>query len=150
MVGAVETDLIKKCTDAGIRMTDQRSLIIETLLSSDDHPDADQVYRRAVEKDRSISLPTVYRTLNLLDDAGIIKKINMNDGKARFESVREDHDHLIDADNGHIHEFYNQELKQMLNSIAEKMGYEILDHRIEIVGRKRGESNCDCIKIKVY
>lgn len=131
-------------------MTDQRSLIIETLLSSDDHPDADQVYRRAVEKDRSISLPTVYRTLNLLDDAGIIKKINMNDGKARFESVREDHDHLIDADNGHIHEFYNQELKQMLNSIAEKMGYEILDHRIEIVGRKRGESNCDCIKIKVY
>ncbi len=150
MVDAVETDLIKKCTDAGIRMTDQRSLIIETLLSSDDHPDADQVYRRAVEKDRSISLPTVYRTLNLLDDAGIIKKINMNDGKARFESVREDHDHLIDADNGHIHEFYNQELKQMLNSIAEKMGYEILDHRIEIVGRKRGESNCDCIKIKVY
>ena len=146
----METDLIKKCTDAGIRMTDQRSLIIETLLSSDDHPDADQVYRRAVEKDRSISLPTVYRTLNLLDDAGIIKKINMNDGKARFESVREDHDHLIDADNGHIHEFYNQELKQMLNSIAEKMGYEILDHRIEIVGRKRGESNCDCIKIKVY
>ena len=131
-------------------MTDQRSLIIETLLSSDDHPDADQVYRRAVEKDRSISLPTVYRTLNLLDDAGIIKKINMNDGKARFESVREDHDHLIDADNGHIQEFYNQELKQMLNSIAEKMGYEILDHRIEIVGRKRGESNCDCIKIKVY
>ena len=150
MVDAVETDLIKKCTDAGIRMTDQRSLIIETLLSSDDHPDADQVYRRAVEKDRSISLPTVYRMLNLLDDAGIIKKINMNDGKARFESVREDHDHLIDADNGHIHEFYNQELKQMLNSIAEKMGYEILDHRIEIVGRKRGESNCDCIKIKVY
>tara|TARA_B100001057_G_C22498097_1_gene812926 strand:- start:291 stop:743 length:453 start_codon:yes stop_codon:yes gene_type:complete len=150
LVDAVETDLIKKCTDAGIRMTDQRSLIIETLLSSDDHPDADQVYRRAVEKDRSISLPTVYRTLNLLDDAGIIKKINMNDGKARFESVREDHDHLIDADNGHIHEFYNQELKQMLNSIAEKMGYEILDHRIEIVGRKRGESNCDCIKIKVY
>ena len=150
MVDAVETDLIKKCTDAGIRMTDQRTLIIETLLSSDDHPDADQVYRRAVEKDRSISLPTVYRTLNLLDDAGIIKKINMNDGKARFESVREDHDHLIDADNGHIHEFYNQELKQMLNSIAEKMGYEILDHRIEIVGRKRGESNCDCIKIKVY
>lgn len=150
MVDAVETDLIKKCIDAGIRMTVQRSLIIETLLSSDDHPDADQVYRRAVEKDRSISLPTVYRTLNLLDDAGIIKKINMNDGKARFESVREDHDHLIDADNGHIHEFYNQELKQMLNSIAEKMGYEILDHRIEIVGRKRGESNCDCIKIKVY
>jgi Fur family ferric uptake transcriptional regulator len=131
-------------------MTAQRSLIIETLVGSDDHPDADQVYRRAVERDQSISLPTVYRTLNLLDDAGIIKKINMNDGKARFESVREDHDHLIDADNGHIHEFYNQELKKILGSIAENMGYEVIDHRIEIVGRKRGESNCDCIQIKVY
>jgi len=146
----VEIDLLKKCNDAGIRMTAQRSLIIETLVGSDDHPDADQVYRRAVERDQSISLPTVYRTLNLLDDAGIIKKINMNDGKARFESVREDHDHLIDADNGHIHEFYNQELKKILESIAENMGYEVIDHRIEIVGRKRGESNCDCIQIKVY
>jgi Fur family ferric uptake transcriptional regulator len=146
----VEIDLLKKCNDAGIRMTAQRSLIIETLIGSDDHPDADQVYRRAVERDEAISLPTVYRTLNLLDDAGIIKKINMNDGKARFESVREDHDHLIDADNGHIHEFYNQELKKILESIAENMGYEVIDHRIEIVGRKRGESNCDCIQIKVY
>jgi Fur family ferric uptake transcriptional regulator len=146
----VETDLLKKCNDAGIRMTAQRSLIIETLIGSDDHPDADQVYRRAVERDESISLPTVYRTLNLLDDAGIIKKINMNDGKARFESVRGDHDHLIDADNGHIHEFYNRELKKILESIAENMGYEVIDHRIEIVGRKRGESNCDCIQIKVY
>ena len=146
----METDLLKKCNDAGIRMTAQRSLIIETLVGSDDHPDADQVYRRAVERDQSISLPTVYRTLNLLDDAGIIKKINMNDGKARFESVRGDHDHLIDADNGHIHEFYNQELKKILESIAEKMGYEVIDHRIEIVGRKRGESHCDCIQIKVY
>ena len=146
----MEIDLLKKCNDAGIRMTAQRSLIIETLIGSDDHPDADQLYRRAVERDEAISLPTVYRTLNLLDDAGIIKKINMNDGKARFESVRGDHDHLIDADNGHIHEFYNQELKKMLESIAEKMGYEVIDHRIEIVGRKRGESNCDCIQIKVY
>ena len=146
----METDLLKKCNDAGIRMTAQRSLIIETLIGSDDHPDADQVYRRAVERDEAISLPTVYRTLNLLDDAGIIKKINMNDGKARFESVRGDHDHLIDADNGHIHEFYNQELKKILESIAENMGYEVIDHRIEIVGRKRGESNCDCIQIKVY
>ena len=146
----METDLLKKCNDAGIRMTAQRSLIIETLVGSDDHPDADQVYRRAVERDQSISLPTVYRTLNLLDDAGIIKKINMNDGKARLESVREEHDHLIDADNGHIDEFYNQELKKMLESIAEKMGYEVIDHKIEIVGRKRGESNCDCIQIKVY
>ena len=74
----METDLLKKCYDAGIRMTAQRSLIIETLIGSDDHPDADQVYRRAVERDQSISLPTVYRTLNLLDDAGIIKKINMS------------------------------------------------------------------------
>ena len=146
----METDLLKKCNDAGIRMTAQRSLIIETLVGSDDHPDADQVYRRAVERDESISLPTVYRTLYLLDDAGIIKKINMNDGKARFESVREEHDHLIDADNGHIHEFYNQELKKMLESIAEKMGYEVIDHKIEIVGRQRGDSNCDCIQIKVY
>ena len=146
----MEIDLLKKCNDAGIRMTAQRSLIIETLIGSDDHPDADQVYRRAVERDESISLPTVYRTLNLLDDAGIIKKINMNDGKARFESVRGDHDHLIDADNGHIHEFYNRDLKKILVSIAENMGYEVIDHRIEIVGRKRGESNCDCIQIKVY
>ena len=146
----VQAELLKKCTDAGIRMTAQRSLIIETLLESDDHPDADRVYRRAVERDQSISLPTVYRALNLFEGAGIIKKINMNDGKARFEPVRNDHDHLIDADNGHIHEFQNQELKQILDSIAKEMGYEVIEHRIEIVGRRSGESNCDCIQIKVY
>ena len=146
----MEAELLKKCTDAGIRITAQRALIIETLIVSDDHPDADLVYRRAVERDQSISLPTVYSPLNLLEDAGIIKKINMNDGKARFEPVRKDHDHLIDADNGHIHEFQNQELKKILDSIANEMGYEVIDHRIEIVGRKRGESNCDCIQIKVY
>ena len=146
----VQAELLKKCTDAGIRMTAQRSLIIETLLESDDHPDADRVYRRAVERDQSISLPTVYRALNLFEGAGIIKKINMNDGKARFEPVRNDHDHLIDADNGHIHEFQNQELKKILDSIAKEMGYEVIEHRIEIVGRRSGESNCDCIQIKVY
>ncbi len=146
----VQAELLKKCTDAGIRMTAQRSLIIETLLESDDHPDADRVYRRAVERDQSISLPTVYRALNLFEGAGIIKKINMNDGKARFEPVRNDHDHLIDADNGHIHEFQNKELKKILDSIAKEMGYEVIEHRIEIVGRRNGESNCDCIQIKVY
>ena len=146
----VQAELLKKCTDAGIRMTAQRSLIIETLLESDDHPDADRVYRRAVERDQSISLPTVYRALNLFEGAGIIKKINMNDGKARFEPVRNDHDHLIDADNGHIHEFQNKELKKILDSIAKEMGYEVIEHRIEIVGRRSGESNCDCIQIKVY
>ena len=146
----VQAELLKKCTDAGIRMTSQRALIIETLLESDDHPDADRVYRRAVERDGSISLPTVYRALNLFEGAGIIKKINMNDGKARFEPVRNDHDHLIDADNGHIHEFQNQELKKILDSIAKEMGYEVIEHRIEIVGRRSGESNCDCIQIKVY
>ncbi len=146
----VQAELLKKCTDAGIRMTAQRSLIIETLLESDDHPDADRVYRRAVERDQSISLPTVYRALNLFEGAGIIKKINMNDGKARFEPVRNDHDHLIDADNGLIHEFQNKELKKILDSIAKEMGYEVIEHRIEIVGRKSGESNCDCIQIKVY
>ena len=146
----VQAELLKKCTDAGIRMTAQRALIIETLLESDDHPDADRVYRRAVDRDQSISLPTVYRALNLFEGAGIIKKINMNDGKARFEPVRNDHDHLIDADNGHIHEFQNQELKQILDSIAKEMGYEVIEHRIEIFGRRSGESNCDCIQIKVY
>ena len=146
----MQAELLKKCTDAGIRMTAQRSLIIETLLESDDHPDADRVYRRAVERDQSISLPTVYRALNLFEGAGIIKKINMNDGKARFEPVRNDHDHLIDADNGHIHEFQNKELKKILDSIAKEMGYEVIEHRIEIVGRRNGESNCDCIQIKVY
>ena len=146
----VQAELLKKCTDAGIRMTAQRSLIIETLLESDDHPDADRVYRRAVERDQSISLPTVYRALNLFEGAGIIKKINMNDGKARFEPVRNDHDHLIDADNGLIHEFQNKELKKILDSIAKEMGYEVIEHRIEIVGRKSGESNCECIQIKVY
>ena len=146
----VQAELLKKCTDAGIRMTAQRSLIIETLLESDDHPDADRVYRRAVERDQSISLPTVYRALNLFEGAGIIKRINMNDGKARFEPVRNDHDHLIDADNGLIHEFQNKELKKILDSIAKEMGYEVIEHRIEIVGRKSGESNCDCIQIKVY
>ena len=140
----------EKFQNANIRLTPQRALIVETLAESTDHPDADAIYRRALKKDSSVSVATTYRTLSLLEEAGILRKLNMQDGKARFEIEREDHNHLVDKDNGRIHEFKNDELNNLIAKIAGEMGYDIVNARIEVVGKKRGDTECGCIQINVY
>ena len=135
---------------AKIRFTPQRALIVETLVESSDHPDADLIYRRAIQKDSSVSVATTYRTLNLLEEAGILRKLNMQDGKVRFEIGRDDHNHLVDTENGRIHEFKNDDLNTLITKIVGEMGYDVVNSRLEVVGKKRGDTECGCIQINVY
>ena len=131
-------------------MTPQRALIVETIMESSDHPDADLIYRRAIQKDSSVSVATTYRTLNLLEEAGILRKLNMQDGKVRYEIEREDHNHLVDVENERIHEFKDERLGALMREIVGNMGYDVESFRVEVVGKKRGNTECGCIQIKVY
>ena len=147
---AFEQDISKKFANADIRSTAQRLLIAETIWQSTDHPDADMIYRRAIQRDNSVSLATTYRTLNLLEESGIIRKLTMHDGKVRFEIERDDHNHLVDIENKKIHEFKDKRIQKLLDSIADEMGYEIESFRLDIIGKKRGKLDCGCLQIKVY
>ncbi|HCD64584.1 MAG TPA: transcriptional repressor [Alphaproteobacteria bacterium] len=145
------TDIIReKFEKAQIRVTPQRALIVETIMESSDHPDADLIYRRAIQKDSSVSVATTYRTLNLLEEAGILRKLNMQDGKVRYEIEREDHNHLVDVENERIHEFKDERLGALMREIVGNMGYDVESFRVEVVGKKRGNTECGCIQIKVY
>ena len=145
------TDIIReKFEKAQIRVTPQRALIVETIMESSDHPDADLIYRRAIQKDSSVSVATTYRTLNLLEEAGILRKLNMQDGKVRYEIEREDHNHLVDVENERIHEFKDERLGALVREIVGNMGYDVESFRVEVVGKKRGNTECGCIQIKVY
>ena len=145
------TDVIReKFEKAQIRVTPQRALIVETIMESSDHPDADLIYRRAIQKDSSVSVATTYRTLNLLEEAGILRKLNMQDGKVRYEIEREDHNHLVDVENERIHEFKDERLGALMREIVGNMGYDVESFRVEVVGKKRGNTECGCIQIKVY
>ena len=145
------TDIIReKFVKAHIRVTPQRALIVETIMESSDHPDADLIYRRAIQKDSSVSVATTYRTLNLLEEAGILRKLNMQDGKVRYEIEREDHNHLVDVENERIHEFKDERLGALMREIVGNMGYDVESFRVEVVGKKRGNTECGCIQIKVY
>ena len=129
-------ELLKKCLNNGIRMTNQRQIIVGVIENSEDHPDVEELYRRAVEKDRSISIATVYRTIKLFEEAGIIEKLDIGDGRARYEEAGEHHEHLIDVETGEIIEFQNEELEEMKRQVALNMGYELVDHRLELFGKK--------------
>lgn len=145
------TDIIReKFEKAQIRVTPQRALIVETIMESSDHPDADLIYRRAIQKDSSVSVATTYRTLNLLEETGILRKLNMQDGKVRYEIEREDHNHLVDVENERIHEFKDERLGALMREIVGNMGYDVESFRVEVVGKKRGNTECGCIQIKVY
>ena len=128
--------LYEKCIKVGLRMTLPRKIILEVIEDSADHPDVDELYRRAVEKDRSISIATVYRTTKLFEEAGIIERLDIGDGRARYEESGEHHEHLIDIETGEIIEFQNEELEEMKRQVAKKMGYELVDHRLELFGKK--------------
>ena len=120
--------LEKKCIERGLRMTDQRRIIAQVLSEATDHPDAEEVYTRASAKDPKISLATVYRTVRLFDEAGIIETHDFRDGRARYELAEgEHHDHLIDVQTGDVIEFVDEEIEKLQEKIAEKLGYELID-----------------------
>jgi Fur family ferric uptake transcriptional regulator len=132
------TDRIEQlCVDKGLRMTEQRRVIARVLSRADDHPDAEELHRRANEIDKGISLATVYRTVRLFEDAGIIERHDFRDGRSRYEESPEDHhDHLIDMNSGEVVEFFDEEIERLQEAIARRLGYKLVDHRLELYGVK--------------
>ena len=132
----MEDRIEQLCVDRGLRMTDQRRVIAKVLSGAEDHPDAEELHRRASEIDPRISLATVYRTVRLFEDAGIIARHDFfQDGRARYEEAPEDHhDHLIDMKSGEVIEFMNEEIERLQEEVAKKLGYRLVGHRLELYG----------------
>ena len=125
--------LEEACIAKGMRMTEQRRVIANVLESADDHPDVEELYHRAVKVDPKISISTVYRTMRLFEDAGIIEKHDFGDGRSRYETIPDEHhDHLIDLKSGQVIEFRNEEIEALQERIARELGYTIVDHRLEL------------------
>jgi Fur family ferric uptake transcriptional regulator len=125
----------EKCAEKGLKMTGQRRVIARVLSESDDHPDVEMLYRRAVDVDPNISIATVYRTVKLFEEAGITQRHDFGDGRARYEEASNDHhDHLIDLKTGKVIEFTNAEIERLQKEIAKKLGYKLVDHRLELFG----------------
>lgn len=121
------------CEEKGLKMTEQRRVIARVLSESSDHPDVDQVYRRATEADPRISIATVYRTVRLFEEANILAKHDFGDGRARYEEVPDEHhDHLIDLKSGKVLEFHSDEIEALQELIARRLGYRLVDHRLEL------------------
>ncbi|MBB96758.1 MAG: transcriptional repressor [Rhodobacteraceae bacterium] len=130
--------IIARCEAKGLRMTGQRRTIARVLETSDDHPDVELLYARAVEIDPQISIATVYRTVKLFEEAGILDKLEFGDGRARYEDAdRDHHDHLIDMVTGEVIEFVDPEIEVLQERIARKLGYELRGHRLELYGVRR-------------
>lgn len=127
--------LEKKCAEKNLKMTGQRRVIAKVLSESEDHPDVEMLYSRAVKVDAKISIATVYRTVKLFEEAGVIEKHDFGDGRARFEEAGEEHhDHLIDVKNGKVIEFTNEEIERLQEVVARELGYKLVDHRLELYG----------------
>lgn len=125
----------KLCVDKGMRMTEQRRVIARILSKSHDHPDVEELYRRAVSVDPQISIATVYRTVRLFEEAGILERHDFRDGRSRYEEVTDDHhDHLIDLQSGKVIEFTNEAIEKLQEEVARELGYELVDHRLELYG----------------
>ena len=132
----------ERCRNAGIRMTGQRRLIIKVLENSKDHPDVETLFERSNKIDNKVSIATVYRTVKLLQNAGIVEKLEFNDGRSRFEdAVRKHHDHLIDLDTGKVIEFIDEEIEHIQKKIANKLGYDLVGHKLELYGKKNDRKN---------
>ena len=128
-----EGSLEDRCVAAGMRMTDQRRVIARVIETSLDHPDVEELHRRAVAVDRRISISTVYRTVKLFEDSGIIERHDFRDGRSRYETVSEDHhDHLIDLRTGKVIEFRSADIEKLQQAIARELGYRLIDHRLEL------------------
>ena len=127
--------ILDRCESKGLRMTEQRRVIAQVLETADDHPDVEELYRRASSADPKISIATVYRTVKLFEEAGILEKHEFGDGRARYESAdRDHHDHLIDLNSGEVIEFVDREIEELQERIAAKLGYELRGHRLELYG----------------
>lgn len=129
-----DTSLLERqCLEKGMRMTEQRRVIARVLSDSEDHPDVEELYRRSVKIDNRISIATIYRTVRLFEEAGILERHDFRDGRSRYEILSEEHhDHLIDVNSGRVVEFHNEEIEELQRKIAEKLGYRLVDHRMEL------------------
>ena len=126
-------DLEQLCADKGLRITEQRRIIARVLSEAEDHPDVEQVYQRATAIDPKISIATVYRTVKLFEEANILERHDFGDGRARYEEAPEaHHDHLIDVKSGDVIEFYSEEIEKLQDAVAKKLGYKLVDHRLEL------------------
>ncbi len=123
------------CADKGVRMTDQRRTIARVLSLAEDHPDVEEIHRRAVEIDSRISIATVYRTMRLFEEVGVVERHDFQDGRARYEEATDEHhDHLIDVRSGEVIEFVNEEIERLQEKIAAEHGYKLVAHRLELYG----------------
>lgn len=130
-------ELERRCLDAGLKMTAQRRIVLQVLETAEDHPSVDEVYRRAKAMDHSISIATVYRTLHLLDEMNLVQRHDFNESFSRFEVNLTHHHHLVDVDSGEVIEFTDEELEHLKARIAARLGFELIDHRLELYGRKK-------------
>ncbi len=131
-------DIEALCAEKGLRITEQRRVIARVLSESEDHPDVEALHERASSIDSGISIATVYRTVRLFEEAGILERHDFGDGRARYEAAAEDHhDHLIDVETGKVIEFVDQELEDLQRQIADRLGYKLVDHRMELYGVSR-------------
>ncbi len=128
----------EKCIKKGVKLTDQRKIIAKVMSESDDHPNVDELYKRVTQIDAKISIATVYRTVKLFEESGILTKHDFKGGKARYEELSEHHhDHLIDIKSGEIIEFVDEEIEELQKKVAEKYGYNLVDHKLELYGIKK-------------
>ena len=128
----------QKCISKGVKLTDQRKIIAKVMSDSNDHPDVDELYKRVSEIDPKISIATIYRTVKLFEEAGILAKHDFKGGKARYEELSESHhDHLIDIKTGEIIEFVNEDIEKIQKKVAEEYGYDLVDHKLELYGVKK-------------
>ena len=130
----------QKCLAKGVKLTEQRKIIAKIMSDSQDHPDVDELYKRVSKIDSKISIATVYRTVKLFEEAGIVAKHDFKGGKARYEELNEGHhDHLIDIKTGEIIEFVDDEIEKLQQKVAEKYGYKLVDHKLELYGIKKSK-----------
>ena len=126
-----------KCKAKGVRLTDQRKIIAQVMSNSNDHPDVDELHKRVNIIDKKISIATVYRTVKLFEESGIVEKHDFKGGKARYEEAPDEHhDHLIDINSGEIIEFVDKDIEILQNKMAKKLGYKLVDHKLELYGSK--------------
>ena len=133
----MEVDIESKCIQKGVRLTEQRKLIAKVMSGSANHPDVDELHKKVGKFDSKISIATVYRTVKLFEEAGIVAKHDFKGNKARYEQAPEEHhDHLIDISSGEITEFVDEAIEKLQKQVAKKLGYKLVDHRLELYGTK--------------
>jgi len=132
---AADIDIEALCQAKGLRITEQRRVIARVLSEAQDHPDVEELHRRATAVDKGISIATVYRTVRLFEEAGILERHDFRDGRSRYEPTPDEHhDHLIDVESGDVIEFHDAELERLQTEIAARLGYRLVDHRMELYG----------------